>query len=87
MYEVSIIVQENAKERRKAETSLEGEDRKEIMEQIPVAIEEIVKENGFKNPIAEYVLTRNGIYIDGEIDLKVKVNRNGVSVKVGELII
>lgn len=86
MYDITIILTEHKmREKLYAEKTISGEDRKELESRIEETINEMCKTDKFVSPIAEYVLTKNGMYIDGETDLKVKVRKGVASVKLGGL--
>lgn len=88
MYRAVIVLSENRKkERLSRERTIENADRAELQKEIQTAIEDLALSGEFSSPTAEYIIERDGIYIDGEIDLKVKITKKGATVKLGELLI
>ena len=88
MYSITVVLSEDRKKGRlRREKTIEGDDRLELQKEILPIIEELAKSDDFVSPTAEYVIERNGKYLDGEIDIRVKKTRNGISAKLGELLI
>lgn len=88
MYRLTVMLSEDRKKGRiHREKSMEGEDRSDLQKNILPMIEELAKKDDFKTPTAEYIIEKDGMYLDGDVDIRVKITRNGVSAKLGSLLI
>lgn len=88
MYRLTVMLSEDRKKGRiHREKSMENDDRIELQKNILPMIEELAKKDDFKSPTAEYIIEKDGMYLDGEVDVRVKITRSGVSVKLGSLLI